>query len=119
MQSLWFAHVNDPHLPYGLEALKIAFTLIMKKEPPPSFVVITGDLTTEDHWDALKELLETSKINVYLVRENHDAQVDPEGHSFLHVLGYERYYSFEVSGYHFLVLDSSCLDTHEGMIDVE
>jgi Icc protein len=119
MQSLWFAHVSDPHLPQGLDGLKNAFALIMKKEPLPSFVVITGDLTTDAHWDALKELLASSKIKVYLVRGNHDAQVDPEGHSFKSILGYERYYHFEASNYQFLVLDSSSADTHEGRIDCE
>lgn len=119
MQSLWFAHMSDPHLPDGLEALKKAFTLIMKKEPPPSFIVITGDLTTEAHWAAFKDLVEASSIPVYVVRGNHDAQVDPEGHRLKHCLGYECYYHFEVSNYHFLVLDSSSANTHMGKIDHE
>lgn len=119
MESLWFAHLSDPHLPDGLEALKKAFTLIAKKEPTPSFMVITGDLTTEAHWTALKKLVDASAIPVYLVRGNHDAHIDPEGHSFKRRLGYERYYHFEVSHYHFLVLDSSSVNTHEGKIDPE
>jgi 3',5'-cyclic AMP phosphodiesterase CpdA len=117
MESLWFAHLSDPHLPDGLEALKKAFTLILKKKPPPSFMVITGDLTTENRWTALKKLVDASFIPVYLVRGNHDAHVDPEGHSFKRRLGYERYYQFEVSNHHFLVLDSSSENTHEGMMD--
>jgi 3',5'-cyclic AMP phosphodiesterase CpdA len=119
MKSLWFVHLSDPHLPDGLEALKKAFTLITEKEPVPSFIVITGDLTTQDHWTALKKLVDASSIPVYLVRGNHDAHVDPESYSFKRRLGYERYYHFEVSNYHFLVLDSSSANTHEGKIDPE
>jgi 3',5'-cyclic AMP phosphodiesterase CpdA len=91
----------------------------MKKQPTPAFMIITGDLNTEDHWVPLKKIVDTYSIPIYLVRGNHDAHVDPEGHSFKRHLGYERYYHFEVSNYHFLVLDSSNANIHEGTIDPE
>lgn len=81
-----FVHISDPHVgrKSDAESFAVAIEAIERLEPPPSFVVITGDLT-ESFRDAevlyLKHLVDRFTLPVLLVPGNHDVGFDPTPHS--------------------------------------
>ncbi|MBD3178082.1 MAG: hypothetical protein GF320_23145, partial [Armatimonadia bacterium] len=77
-----FVVISDPHIPArGMEAADDVVQAILAMEPPPAFVIDTGD-STELGWRSeideyvrrIKEPLEAADIPLYAVPGNHDAR---------------------------------------------
>jgi 3',5'-cyclic AMP phosphodiesterase CpdA len=111
-----FAVLGDSHVPPGANSLKKAISKINSTHPLPEFIVITGDLIDPgrpvlikraEAMNELKDIIGKSHIPVYLIRGNHDFAHDLDGSFFRESTGFERYYSFDLKGSHFVMLDSS------------
>jgi 3',5'-cyclic-AMP phosphodiesterase len=153
-RSLRIAHLTDMHiLPVGSIENKVAsaFRHAQAQADPPDIILNTGDSimdslkTTKDEaqkqWDAFDQVVQAEcKLPIYHAIGNHDVwgwglpqagaeiQSDPLYGKNLAMqrLGLEnRYYSFDRSGWHFIVLDSTHLPNdasqhpYIGMLDDE
>ena len=91
-------------------------------DPPPAFVILTGDLISDDDpqsYRHLKLLTDCLPSPVYFTMGNHDLR-----RPFRHVvLGEEspgsepHYYTFDAAGYRFVVLDSLVEGEVAGALD--
>ena len=117
----YFIHVSDTHLVadtslevYGVnphDNLERIIARISRLNPPPAFVMFTGDLISDDDpqsYRHLKLLIDRLPSPAYFAMGNHDLR-----RPFRHVvLGEESpgsepyYYAFDAAGYRFVVLDS-------------
>ena len=117
----YFIHVSDTHLvadisleAYGVnphDNLERIIDRISRLNPPPAFVMFTGDLISDDDpqsYRHLKLLTDRLPSPTYFAMGNHDLR-----RPFRHVvLGEESpgsepyYYAFDAAGYRFVVLDS-------------
>jgi hypothetical protein len=105
-------------------------------EPPPAFVIHTGDMTTEDHTDwknpatinvrafkLMKSIMDKLKMPWYPVLGNHDqVWLEVNGGKGTHaqmkeLLGYPPYYSFDYAHCHFVVMHSAPVPRDHGRID--
>ena len=128
----YFIQVSDTHLvadtsmeSYGVnphENLERIVTHISHLNPPPAFVMFTGDLISDDDpqsYRHLKLLVDRLPSPAYFAMGNHDLR-----RPFRHVVlgheapGAEPYcYAFDVAGYHFVVLDSLVEGQVAGALD--
>jgi Icc protein len=117
----YFLHLSDTHImaeprqeqhgvsPYA--SLERAITQICTLDPPPAFVVFTGDLINDDDpqsYRNLKQLTDRLPVPTYFAMGNHDLR-----QPFRQILLGETtpgtapyYYAFAAGGYQFVVLDS-------------
>ena len=128
----YFIQISDTHLvadtsleSYGVnpyENLERIITRISHLDPPPVFVMFTGDLISDDDpqsYRHLKLLADRLPSPVYFGMGNHDLR-----RPFRHVvLGEEspgsepHYYAFDAAGYRFVVLDSLVEEQVAGELD--
>jgi outer membrane protein assembly factor BamB/predicted phosphodiesterase len=103
---LRFIHASDTHLrTTGVDETRRALEQATGIDPPPWFLVITGDLT-DDAWDAefaaLSAVMRGLRVPFVPVAGNHDWQ--DEGVSYRRRFG-PPMYSFDAGGVHFIVLN--------------
>ena len=128
----YFIHVSDTHLvadtsleAYGVnphDNLERIIARISRLNPPPTFVMFTGDLISDDEpqsYRHLKLLTDRLPSPAYFAMGNHDLR-----RPFRHVvLGEEspgsepHYYTFDAAGYRFVVLDSLIEGQVAGALD--
>ena len=128
----YFIQISDTHLvadtnlePYGVNPyanLERIITHIFHLDPPPAFVMFTGDLISDDDpqsYRHLKLLTERLPSPTYFAMGNHDLR-RPFRHLFLgeDPPGSEPYYyAFDAAGYRFVVLDSLVEGEVAGKLD--
>ncbi len=101
-----FVQVSDTHIIAGKSTATVeeGIERINRLNPPPKFVVVTGDLINSEapgESTALyQRLMSRLRCPVYSVFGNHD-----DRKAFAEMLG-EFNYSFDVPPYHFIVLDN-------------
>ncbi|GAF75761.1 unnamed protein product, partial [marine sediment metagenome] len=110
---LSFSIISDPES--DIENLKKA--LQKTKEKNLKFVIIPGDLTqtgTPEELDQVKQTLQESKLDYYLIPGNHDIWYSRKKntHTFNQFFG-PSYYAKEIGDYQFIFLDNS--DEYLGM----
>jgi len=118
---LYFIQLSDTHIvadPRGeshgvntYETLSRAIAQITRLDPPPAFVIFTGDLINDDDpqsYRVLQHLTDQLAVPTYFALGNHDLR-----QPFRQVLLGEQtptaapyYYTFDVERYRFIVLDS-------------
>lgn len=135
--SGYFVQISDPHIGGGVDGSPTGFDGLMRRGtpiprlqrvlrelaslvPPPVFIIITGDLSDTGKHDELlrcRDLLPSSGPPLYLVRGNHDWDLD----AFMAVFGGLPYvdadraaeaglcYAFDALGAHLVVLDSETI----------
>ena len=128
----YFIQISDTHLvadtslkSYGAnphENLERVIIHISRLDPPPTFVIFTGDLISDDEpqsYRHLKLLTDRLPSPAYFAMGNHDLR-----RPFRHVvLGEEspgsepHYYTFDAAGYRFVVLDSLIEGQVAGALD--
>lgn len=127
-----FVHLTDPHIAVGEETIQFGvdttrtfrrvLRAIAASEPPPDFVLITGDLVNDglpESYESLRDLLKTLPCPIHLSLGNHDRRAAFRwvvlGES---VPGEDPYcYVFHVQGTDFIVLDSYLEGTSAGILD--
>lgn len=117
----YFLHLSDTHImadpcreQHGMNpytSLERIIAQICTLDPPPAFVMFTGDLINDDDpqsYRHLKQLTDRLPVSTYFAMGNHDLR-----QPFRHVLLGETapgtapyYYAFAAGGYRFVVLDS-------------
>jgi len=133
MDAPWyFIQLSDTHLvadtrqeSYGVNTyttLSRAITQINRLDPPPAFVIFTGDLINDDDpqsYRVLKGLTDQLAVPTYFALGNHDLR-----QPFRQVLLGEQtptaapyYYTFDVYQYRFMVLDSLVAGEVGGALD--
>ena len=128
----YFIQISDTHLvadtslePYGVNPyanLERIITHIFHLDPPPAFVMFTGDLISDDDpqsYRHLKLLTDRLPSPTYFAMGNHDLR-RPFRHLFLgeDPPGSEPYYyAFDAAGYRFVVLDSLVEGEVAGKLD--
>jgi 3',5'-cyclic AMP phosphodiesterase CpdA len=118
--DFYFVQLSDAH--WGFEGppnpdargtLPKAVAAVNNLEPPPDFIVFTGDLThtTDDPAERRRRLREFKHIvddlrvrNVHFMPGEHDASLD-HGAAFQEFFG-STHYTFDHKGVHFIVLDN-------------
>jgi Icc protein len=128
----YFCHLSDTHImadthaiqhgvkPY--ESLNLVTRQICTFNPPPAFVIFTGDLINDDKpqsYHNLKQLTDCLPVPTYFALGNHDLR-----QPFRQMLLGEAspslepyYYRFEVGDYRFIVLDSLSEGEVGGVLD--
>ncbi|GAB3453833.1 metallophosphoesterase [Massilia terrae] len=119
-EDFYFVQMSDAH--WGFEGppnpdargtLPKAVAAVNSLEPPPDFIVFTGDLThtTDDPAERRKRLREFKGIigglrvkDVHFMPGEHDASLD-KGAAFQEFFG-DTHYTFDHKGVHFIVLDN-------------
>jgi len=119
-KDFYFVQLSDAH--WGFEGppnpdargtLPKAVAAVNQLEPPPDFIVFTGDLThtTDDPAERRKRLGEFKGIidglkvkDLHFMPGEHDASLD-HGAAFQEFFG-DTHYSFDHKGVHFIVLDN-------------
>ncbi|HEQ60437.1 MAG TPA: hypothetical protein ENN74_02390, partial [Firmicutes bacterium] len=107
-----FVQVTDIHIgrPGDVEPFQRAIREIHELSPPPQFIMATGDLVNTgdktEEYDGYLAGIQTSTLPWLSVFGNHDANKGAD-----RVANYRRYlgpdyYSFDVGGHHFVVLNS-------------
>ncbi len=125
--DLRFVHLTDPHIVSDTtllhniptsDNLKTAVRQINTLQPPPDFVVITGDLVNnrKEGFALFNKIMEGLKIPWICAPGSHDF---PEGEgltqSFFNQWGLPLYFSFDwADGTHLVVLDT--YDTKDGSL---
>ncbi len=114
---LRFVHATDTHVIAAESVLnglrtadnmKGAVRAINKIAPPPDFLMVTGDLTTDSvpGLDYFAELMKPVRVRWLMIPGNHDK---PGGEAAVLRLfgrhGLPLYYSFDYAGYHMVCLD--------------
>lgn len=114
-----FIHMSDTHIPYSntedimLEAKglgPVQMTPYRITTPPPSFVIVTGDLTEfgggHGWWEQFLGLMNQIGLPFYCVAGNHDNTWDSCRPRIATRYG-APYYSFDYGGIHFVGLDTA------------
>jgi Icc protein len=120
-RDLFFVQVSDSHIGFKGAANQdvtgtfgLAIDQVNALPARPAFVMHTGDLThtsTADQFDTVKQMLGTFRAgSVFQVPGEHDA-VTGDDSAYLGIFGRSAvgtgYYSFDVTGVHFLALVNS------------
>jgi outer membrane protein assembly factor BamB/predicted phosphodiesterase len=106
-----FAQITDIHIsgPEDVENFVEGLREINALSKPPLFIVATGDLVNRGsllyQFHAYQEGIESSDIPVYNVFGNHDRSDDDDRALAYNKLLGPDYYSFDVSSYHFVILN--------------
>ena len=119
--ALVFLHVTDTHVQMGKDGNlpKIA-EQAKKLSPLPQAVVITGDLTndgTPEQFELFRQAIAPfDKIPVQQLPGNHD-YYSPAGRAPYLASYPNRYRSFDLGGFHFVLLDSAFPQYWQGHMD--
>ncbi len=143
--SGYFVQISDPHIGGGVDGSPKGFDALFSRATPvprfqrvlreiarlsplPEFIVITGDLSDTGARQELmqcRDRLPSSGPPIYLVRGNHDADLN----TFMHVFGELPYidadraaeagfcYTFDALGAHFVVLDSETISPNGAEVE--
>ncbi|MCX7919902.1 MAG: PQQ-binding-like beta-propeller repeat protein [bacterium] len=111
--SDYFIQVTDIHIDTTLATgadFKSVIHELNQLNPPPAFIIATGDLVSRGSYTTQYELyidgVKQSRAKWYHVFGNHDANDgDNRVFNYHHYLGPD-YYSFDYNGYHCIVLNS-------------
>jgi Icc protein len=130
-----FLHLTDSHILKSYEHDKLASLFNQVANPlekvrrivegvseEVDFIMITGDLIhdggSEDYL-LLKQLMDESKIPVYVALGNHDVKANFHEAFFGEKKEQAYYYELLVNNYRLIVLDSAVKDLHEGSVSEE
>jgi outer membrane protein assembly factor BamB len=115
-------HITDTHLTAtgNIQPLRDLVQELNAMQPPPAFVVDTGDVTEAGRPEEFKRFLEGTQglaMPFYCAPGNHDTRWGPLGkEAFEKSIG-KLYQSFDRGGVHFVILDSTVLLQHWGHFD--
>ena len=99
-------HLGDKHAPHAANNLKQAVEMINARRPDA--VVLSGDIGENPQaWDEAKSILKKLKPPLYYVPGNHDVHSN-DVERYRNVFG-KDYYTFDVKGVTFVVVDSQLL----------
>lgn len=115
-----FIHCSDVHVPAGKESPATIAQMRDVKEvklapynvtaPPPSFAIVTGDLTEfgggKAWWQQYLDLWKDFPLPIFHVSGNHDATWDCLRDRIRQLHG-NAFYSFDRNGCHFIALDTA------------
>lgn len=118
-QSFRFLHITDTHI--GLRANHEATRAFVQRfnalEPPPAFIVNSGDCTElgfTQEYQHYRAIMGELRVRLISVPGNHDVRWSPIGkEGFVQHLAPLRQY-WEYGGCHFFALDSTALLEHHG-----
>jgi predicted MPP superfamily phosphohydrolase len=121
-QTFRFIHITDTHLTANgnIEPLKKLVADINAMDPPPAFVIDTGDVTEAGRPEEYQRFLEGTtglKVPFYCAPGNHDSRWAPLGKETFTNAFKKLYRSFDYGGCHFVILDSTVLLEHWGHFD--
>jgi Icc protein len=122
METPWyFIQLSDTHIVADIRqelhgvntyaTLNRAIAQINHLDPPPAFVIVTGDLINDDNpqsYRVLKQLTDQLRVPIYFALGNHDLR-QPFRQVFLgeqQPTAMPYYYTFDRAQYRFVVLDS-------------
>ncbi|MDI6782812.1 MAG: PQQ-binding-like beta-propeller repeat protein [bacterium] len=110
--SDYFVQVTDIHIESTTSGadLKSAISELNQLNPPPGFIIATGDLvgngSITTQFELYVESIKQNRFRWYNVFGNHDANDGEErALNYRYYLGPD-YYSFDYGAYHFIVLNS-------------
>jgi len=115
-----FIHCSDVHVPAGKESAATVAQMRDVKEvkltpynvtaPPPSFAIVTGDLTEfgggKEWWQQYLDLWKDFPFPIFHISGNHDATWDCLRDRIRQLHG-NAFYSFDRNGCHFIALDTA------------
>jgi len=103
-------HIGDKHAPHAAENLKQAVEMINGRRPDA--VVLSGDIGENPQaWDEARHILKKLKSPLYYAPGNHDVH-STDVDRYRRVFG-KDYYTFEVKGVTFVVIDSQLLGNYD------
>lgn len=103
-------HLADKHAPHAAENLKQAVEMINARRPDA--VVLSGDIGENPQaWDNARHILKKLKSPLYYAPGNHDVH-STDVDRYRRVFG-KDYYTFEVKGATFVVIDSQLLGNYD------
>ncbi|MFB3896690.1 MAG: PQQ-binding-like beta-propeller repeat protein [bacterium] len=110
--SDYFVQVTDIHVGSASDAADFlnAITELNRLNPPPGFIISTGDLLNRGsdttQYELYKDQINRSQVRWYNAFGNHDANTgENRAANYRAYLGPD-YYSFDYGAYHFIVLNS-------------
>ena len=123
-QAFTFVQISDTHITGAgshEDNLSAIIGEINAMNPPPAFVVYTGDMTETGRppdIEKYQEITKALKMPVYSVLGNHETKWTNLGKETMRVF-FDRdpYYSFDYEGMHFVAMDSSMWQQHHGLLD--
>lgn len=99
-------HIGEQHSPHAADNLRRAVEMINQRHPDA--VVLSGDIGEgPDNWQIARQILKGLKAPLYIAPGNHDVH-SHDVNRYRSVFG-KDYYSFQVKGVKFLVIDSQLL----------
>jgi 3',5'-cyclic AMP phosphodiesterase CpdA len=99
-------HIGEQHSPHAADNLRRAVEMINQRHPDA--VVLSGDIGEgPNNWDIARQILKGLKAPLYYAPGNHDVH-SRDVNRYREVFG-KDYYSFQVKGVTFLVIDSQLL----------
>lgn len=103
-------HLGDKHAPNAAKNLRQAVEMINDRHPDA--VVLSGDIGENPQaWDDAKSILKKLKSPLYYAPGNHDVHSD-DVERYRRTFGRD-YYTFEVKGIGFVVIDSQLLGNYD------
>jgi 3',5'-cyclic AMP phosphodiesterase CpdA len=103
-------HLADKHAPHAAENLKHAVEMINSRRPDA--VVLSGDIGENPQaWEEARSILKKLKAPLYYVPGNHDVH-SSDVDRYRDVFG-KDYYTFNVKGVTFVVIDSQLLGNYD------
>lgn len=99
-------HLGDKHAPHAADNLRQAVEMINDRHPDA--VILSGDIgENPDEWEKARSILKKLKPPLYYAPGNHDVHSN-DVERYRRVFG-KDYYSFDVKGITFVVIDSQLL----------
>ncbi len=103
-------HLGDKHAPHAAENLRHAVEMINERHPDA--VVLSGDIgENPEAWEQARSILKKLKAPLYYAPGNHDVHSN-DVERYRKVFG-KDYYTFEVRGVTFVVIDSELLGNYD------
>jgi len=103
-------HLGDKHAPHAAENLRHAVEMINDRHPDA--VVLSGDIgENPEAWEQARSILKKLKPPLYYAPGNHDVHSN-DVERYRKVFG-KDYYTFEVRGVTFVVIDSELLGNYD------
>jgi predicted phosphodiesterase len=103
-------HIADKHAPHATENLKHAVEMINSRRPDA--VILSGDIGENPQaWEEARSILKKLKSPLYYVPGNHDVH-SSDVERYRDVFG-KDFYTFNVKGVTFVVIDSQLLGNYD------
>jgi len=103
-------HLGDKHAPHAAENLRHAVEMLNDRHPDA--VVLSGDIgENPEAWEQARSILKKLKPPLYYAPGNHDVHSN-DVERYRKVFG-KDYYTFEVRGVTFVVIDSQLLGNYD------